>query len=578
MMDDNNFSIATETEVEATMRDGTILRADIFRPEAPGRFPVLLTRTPYDKRRPWPIEVSQALARCGYVTVIQDIRGRYASEGEFVPFYITEGRQDAADGYDSIEWCATLPYSDGQVGTWGISYPSALQWDLAPLRPPHLKAMFTGGLGPDSRSTWPGIFRTGRQLQWNLVSFAPDTRRRQGLPGPKTVEAAQTLWDLEGEKWYWFLPMAEFSDEALGGMKRWWPQWLGNHHEDWFGYSHLHHEVDVPVYHFTGWYDRLVGTVDHYTGMVQYGRTEATRRHQKLIVGPWTHTYPYQQQVGDVDFGRQADMDLAALIRRWFDYWLKGEQNGIMQEAPVRLFVMGENCWRDEESWPLARTQYTEFFLHSQGQANTPAGNGTLSQQSPQNEPNDQYTYDPRDPVPSTFLPNAHDAPLDQRILSHRQDILVYQTSPLEEALEVTGPIQLKLFASSTALDTDWMVKLIDVYPDGFAQNLCYGVLRAKYRDGWDQSALLGPNKIYEYTVEVQPTSNLFQIGHRLRVDITSSDFPNFDRNHNTGRDYWDDAALKPAQQTIWHDRDHPSRIILPVIPRRKNNEFKKGT
>ncbi len=567
-MNQNQFPITTDYNLEATMRDGTILRADVFRPATSGRFPALLHRTPYDKRRAWPVEVARVLASHGYVVVIQDIRGRYASEGEFVPFYIQEGRQDAIDGYDSVEWCALLPVCDGQVGTWGISYPAALQWDLAPLRPPHLKAMFAGGLVADSRSTWPGIFRIGRQLQWNLVTLVPDTRRRLGLPGPHTVQEAQKLWDLECQKWYWFLPMSEFSEDILGGMARWWGPWLSNHHQDWFGYSQQHSEIDVPVYHFTGWYDRLVDTIDHYTGLVQNGRTESARQNQKLIVGPWTHTYPYRQQVGDLDFGPQADLDLAGLMRRWFDYWLKGELNGLMEEPPVRIFVMGENRWREEWEWPLARTQYTEFFLHSGGQANTPIGDGLLSPQPPGDEPSDQYTYDPRDPVPSTFLPNAHDAPIDQRLLAHRSDILVYQTPPLEREIEVTGPIQFKLFASSTAPDTDWFVKLIDVHPDGLAQNLCYGVIRARYRNGWDKSELLEPGEIYEYSIRLRPTSNLFPIGHRIRVDISSSDFPNFDRNHNTGRDYWDDAELKPAQQTVWHNQAHPSHIILPIIPR----------
>ena len=260
-------------------------------------------------------------------------------------------------------------------------------------------------------------------------------------------------------------------------------------------------------------------------------------------------------------------MDYFSLIVPWFDYWLKGVQNGVMDTAPVRLFVMGANRWRDEEEWPLSRARATDFYLGSGGRANTPMGDGALSLEPQSDGTSDSYTYDPRDPVMSLFAYSGHDEPHDNRVLDRRRDVLVYQTGPLERPIEVTGVPVLKLYASSTAPDTDFIARLIDVHPDGYAQNLCYGIVRARYREGLDQSTLMNPGEVYRFVIELLPTSNLFKPGHRIRLDISSSDFPNFDRNHNTGQEDWAHPELRPAQQTIFHDASHPSRLTLPIVP-----------
>jgi hypothetical protein len=553
------------------MRDGIILRADVYRPQGPGPFPVIVVRTPYGKQRQLEAEMVEALAARGYLVVIQDIRGRYASDGAFDPFYSpTRGEACTTDGYDTVEWAARLPGSSGAVGTAGVSYMAWTQWKLAAARPPHLKAMFVGGMAPDSRTTWPGIFTRDRQLQWALCSLVPDTRQRLGLPGPKTVEEAQRLWnEVERGKWLWFTPMADFPAHVLGGLAEHWRYWLSHHHCDWVRFGEKCGEVDVPIFHVTGWYDRVWSTIDLYSGMVRNGRTEETRQRQKLLVGPWTHGFGFPHQVGVMDFGPEAEMVCADVMARWFDCCLKDIDNGILEEPPVRLFVMGENRWREEHEWPLARAVYTDYYFHSGGRANTPFGDGVLSPEPPATEQPDSYLYDPRDPVMSLHLPNGQAAPGNVRVHDDRQDILVYQTPPLGQDIEVTGPLEVKMHAASSAPDTDWTVRLVDVHPDGLAVNLSHGIVRARYRDSWDNPSLLEPGRSYEYRLRMVPTSNLFKAGHRIRLDISSSDFPNYDRNHNTGLDYWADATFAIARQTILHDAAHPSRIILPVVPRR---------
>jgi len=297
------------------------------------------------------------------------------------------------------------------------------------------------------------------------------------------------------------------------------------------------------------------------------GMTAHTRQNQKLMVGPWPHGYT-DRKTGDVDFGPDAAVDYVELMVRWFSYWLKGIDNGIMSEPPVKIFVMGENVWREEDDWPLARALYTDYYFHSGGFANTPRGDGTLGQMPPGDEPTDSYAYDPRDPVMTNYIQEVNTEPRDQRVLGYRHDVLVYATDPLLQDVEVTGYPVVKLWASSTARDTDFTAKLVDVHPNGFAQNLCYGIVRARYRQSMSKPTLIRPGKVYEYTIRLQPTSNLFKAGHRIRIDISSSDFPNFDRNHNTGGDDYAEATLLKARQTVYHDGKHPSRIILPIVPR----------
>jgi putative CocE/NonD family hydrolase len=302
--------------------------------------------------------------------------------------------------------------------------------------------------------------------------------------------------------------------------------------------------------------------------MRQNGKTEHARQNQKLLIGPWGHTTALTRQVGVMDFGPEAELNYYELLQRWFDYWLKDIDTGIMDEPPIRRFVMGENVWRDEEMWPPANTTATAYHLQSNGSANTPGGDGSLSLALPQAAASDSYVYDPRDPVMSLCTPDIQDTPCDQRPLDYRQDVLVYMTEPLTQAIEVTGQITVKLWAASTAPDTDFTAKLVDVHPDGFAVGLGYGIVRAQYRESYQNPTLITPGQIYEYTISLRSTGILFKQGHRIRLDISSSNFPFFDRNHNTGRPFYSDPELVSARQTIYHTAQYPSRVILPLIPR----------
>ena len=566
----DNLSVKVEENVPAEMRDGTVLRADIYRPTRAGGYPVLLCRTPYDKRREEYVETAYALAACGYIAVVQDIRGRCASEGEFVwSFQDNSETYDAEDGYDSVEWVASLSGSDGQVGTWGHSYPAWATWRLAPTNPPHLKAIFPSGISARLLDLNFGVFETGRRLQWTHM-MAADARRRAGdRTGPHTRQEAEHHWqEVHQGKWIWYLPLEGIPDYVFSTLAPMLKRYYQEQNKEFWAFDKIHSRVNVPACHITGWYDRLIGTIDNFTGMVENG-PESLRDQHRLFIGPWPHNETrWIRKQGPLDFGPEAEARLVDLLTRWYDYQFKGIDTGIGSEPPIKLFVMGENRWRFEHEWPLARTRYTELFLHSGGSANTAWGDGSLSTTEPRSAKPDEYDYAPRDPVMSLMSPGAQATACDQSPLNGRRDILVYQTEPLVQDMEVTGPIVLNLWAASSAPDTDFTAKLIDVHPNGLAVNLCYGIVRARYRHGYDNPSLIEPERPYEYTIRLMPTSILFRRGHRIRLDIASSDFPNFDRNHNTGSDFWCDAEMRVAHQTIYHGAQHPSRLILPVVPR----------
>ncbi|MCY3765939.1 MAG: CocE/NonD family hydrolase [Gemmatimonadetes bacterium] len=554
------FKVRVERNVEAKMRDGVVLRADVARPDAEGKFPALVQRTPYGKA------ANTHLAEAGYVVVSQDMRGRYASDGVFTPKFMP-GYRDAADGFDTVEWAARLPYANGKVGAYGISYPSWASWELASLRPPHLVAMFNGGYA--TRLTdWElgGVLRTGRVQQWLFRTLGPDLRRREGLPPPHTPAEAGESAGKDREKPLWFLPLKDMPDEYAGGCREIWRYWLDHHHEDIFDFQKRHGEVDVPVLHITGWHDRLVLTVDHFAGMRANGRTPAARKAQRLVVGPWSHGSQGPRRVGEVDFGKSAAVDFNAMIIRWFDYWLKGESNGMMRTAPVRYFVMGENRWRTASAWPVPGAKSASFHLVSGGCANTASGDGRLVRRRPRKTGSDRYDYDPRDPVMSLFYESCQDAPYDQRRLDGRRDVLVYTTGRLRSGVRLVGRPEVVLHAASSARDTDFIVKLMDVHPDGFVHQVSYGIVRARFRIGFDDPQPLTPGQICRYRIPMLPTAVLFRPGHRIRLDVTSSDFPNFDRNHNTGGDDYGEVAFETARQEIFHGPVHPSRVVLPLV------------
>lgn len=565
-----SYEVRVEKDVPATMRDGTVLRADVAWP-VPGAgrsgeqseetFPVLLTRTPY-KKRAW-----KELAEHGYIVVSQDVRGRYASDGAYEPAHQMCGASvDREDGYDTVLWCAGLAGADGSVGAFGTSYPAWEAWELAIARPAPLKAMYVSGISVTSTAV-EAIPRPGRRVQWFYGTGAPDVRRRLGLPGHQTRAEAEALWKYERYKWLWFLPWSELPEYVLGPLTPYFKEYLQHPERDRFQFAGNHGEIEVPVHHRTGWYDRFVSSIDHFTAMRVEGRTERAREGQRLVVGPWGHTGSPSRKVGEMDFGPEADVSDTALMVRWFDYWLKGRQNGALDEPYVRYFVMGRNEWRSAEAWPPAGTREQRFYLgRGPKGANTAAGDGRLSSAPGGGPGADAYDYDPRDPVPTVWPLGDQMLPLDQRPLDWRQDLLVYVSEPLESALEVAGDPVVVLHAASSARDTDFIARLCDVHPDGFVQPLSYGIVRARYRHGLDAPELLTPGAIERYRIHLHPVAFAVLPGHRLRLDVTSSDFPNYDRNHNTGGDDFSDATLVTAHQTVHHSTAHPSCVVLPVM------------
>ena len=578
------YRVVVDKDVPFQTRDGVTLRADVYRPDADGRFPVLLSRLPYDKSgRQRPGEIDYFVER-GYMVIYQDTRGRFASEGdEYYPLI-----WEAQDGYDAVEWAAVLPWSDGNVGTMGQSYLGATQYLLVPTRPPHLKTAFPVSASADFHQSWVyhsgGAFEFGWQIPYAIL-MARDSLARQGLTESllpalerdltaPAIPFAQPLT----EEAYRRLPLTAW-DDFLKPVARYLGEYL-RHPDDgpyWWAINleRQLHNVNIPMYHVTSWYDIFLrGGLAAFRGLREHAMGETARQRQKLLVGPWAHLFPYTSPTsggtGDIDFGDNAKIELHETQLRWFDHWLKGLDTGVTDEPPVKLFVMGENVWRDEDDWPLARTRYTPCYFHSQGQANSAAGDGSLSAEPPAEEPPDRFVYDPDDPVP-TRGGNTLIIPVgvqDQRDVEARQDVLVYTGEPLSEPLEVTGPVTVTLFAATSAPDTDFTAKLVDVRPDGYARNLADGVLRGRYRASRTRPTLLQPDTVTEFPIDLWATSHVFQPGHRIRVEISSSNFPRFDRNLNTGDDQATSSHFQTASQTVFHDSRYPSHILLPIIPR----------
>ena len=558
------LGVKIERNVPVPMRDGVVLRADVHRPDRGGPYPVLVKRTPYDKSS-YTSECKR-FAKVGYIVVSQDVRGRYASEGRWESLYRFQ-THDAQDGYDTVEWAAKLPRSTGNVGTFGASYNAFLQWRLAPLRPPSLKCMsaYMGGAARFTDAEGPGGIRPGIRPQF-WASMAADMRRRENIPGVHNIWEAQKLWEQDSEKWINWLPWLELPGDFFGYETDAVKHWLKNPHVDPWQLDQSIKEITVPNLDITGWYDHGLGDMLLFRTMVKEAKTETARNGSCIIIGPWTHTARLQRRYGDIDFGPDAELDRVAVQLRWFDYWLQGKQNGVDKDAPVKIFVMGDNQWRDERHWPLQRTKERTLFITSDGHANTSDGNGSLIAKKTKSAGTDNYVYDPSNPVPTPYGA-ARPRAADQGPLAKRQDILVYQTESLTERIEVTGNPVVELYAASSVPDTDWFVRLIDVAPDGLARDVSMGMVRARYRHGLDKPKLLKPGEVVNYTIRMRPTSNAFLPGHRIRVDITSSDFPWYDRNHNTAADQNADATLVTANQTIYHGGERATRIILPWVP-----------
>jgi putative CocE/NonD family hydrolase len=571
-------NIQVEKNVPARMRDGVVLRADVYRPSAPGDYPVLLQRTPYSKNDATSAKRFSTLAARGFIVVVQDTRGRYTSDGVAVP------HDEADDGFDTVQWAASLPGSNGKVGMFGGSYLATTQLQAATRQPPALTALFPASSYASRHEMvfQGGAFYLSDGLSWNLGQ-AVDVRRRVFTPdvgrdGPIGLDAAQRK--LLGSTWYWHLPLKSMNELDIRRFSPGYFQMLD--HPDFGPFwapgdiRSQHHRFTVPAFHLTGWYDTLLtGTLANFTGLRANAATETARRYQRLIIGPWTHARPSASstKIGDVDFGPEAGFDSEELTIRWFDHWLKGGDRAVVETAPVRLFVMGENRWRDEQEWPLARARQTAYYLRGGGRANTLEGDGVLHPDAPgAADRADRYVYDPANPVPTGASGGYSRTPADQRAVEQRSDVLVYTSAPLEQDLEVTGPLALTLWVSSSARDTDFTGKLVDVFPDGTARALADGILRARYRNGTTRQSLLAPGEPTEITIDLGATSNLFHAGHRIRLEVSSSNFPRFDRNPNTGGVFGEDREVRPAEQTILHDAAHPSRLILPIVPRVASN------
>ena len=561
--DTGKHEVTVERNVAAKMRDGVTLRADIYRPKAEGKFPVLLVRTPYDKHGI--IDFGLRAAERGYVVIAQDVRGRFTSEGEWYTF-----KNESQDGYDTVEWAAALPYSNGKVGMFGGSYVGATQYLAAIAKPPHLAGICPTVTASNYHDGW--AYQGGAFEQWFNESWssglALDTMRRRTAKGMNPLDGSKVLPLLS-------YPVLEAPSST--GVATYFTDWLEHPNYDgyWKPISIEDHyaDIQVPVFGVGAWYDIFLGgTLRNYVTLKTEAGTEAARKGQRLEVTVGGHAGG-GRKIGAVDFGEKLPNDDEEAMLRWYDWLLKGEANGIEKEKPVKIFVMGKNEWREEDDWPLARAKSTRYYLHSAGAANGLSGNGVLNTVRPAEEKADQYVYDPSDAVPTIGGPLCCQAlptgigPQDQRPAEERHDVLVYTTTPFARDTEVTGPVSLDLYVSSSAVDTDFTGKLVDVWPDGFAQNLTEGILRLRYRNSQEKPEPANPSETYHITVDLWATSNVFLAGHKLRLEVSSSNFPRFDRNLNTGEEQARATRMSKATNAVYHDRAHPSAVILPVLP-----------
>jgi putative CocE/NonD family hydrolase len=549
-------TIRIEFNVRVPMRDKVTLSADVYRPAKEGRFPVILTRTPYNKNGAGPLRAGRYFASHDYVYVAMDDRGRGDSDGVFRPF-----RDEGADGYDAIEWCSRQPWSSGKVGTIGASYVGYNQWLAAVQQPPHLTTMIVM------------VTMTDPFADMNISSPG-------GQPSPTTASwyhyiAGHVLQNMNAVDWgqlNWHLPLYTM-DETAGRPNQYWKDLVAHSKlDEWwepFRYQNKYARVRVPVFHISGWYDdALLATPMNFAGMRKQGATEEIRNSQKMLIGPWPHAINSTSHIGSVDFGPTAIIDLEGTQLQWFDYWLKGIANGVVSEPRARLFLMGKNEWTTASDWPPPGTEPTKYYLHSAGKANTVSGDGTLSTSAPAREPADHYVYDPANPAPFLTEPSFAQlgGPDDYRPVEQRSDVLVFTSEEIKTETSVCGPLRAEVYAASSATDTDFTAMLIDVWQNGFAQRLNDGLARARFREGMDKPSLIEPGKIYRYQINMWNTCQAFLPGHRIRVEIASSAFPKFDRNLNTGEELGRTTRMISAQQTLYHDAEHPSFVELAVF------------
>ena len=588
--------VRSEHNLMIPTRDGSKMATDVYRPARngvaiDGRFPVLLNRTPYDKGSL--ASQAETFAKHGYVVAVQDLRGRYASEGKFLKVQPA----DATDGYDTVEWLAQQPWSNGKIGMWGQSFAAHAQAGAAQLNPPHLSTLVInmGGMSNawDHGVRYRGTYETGRQLTWawsQLLADAPNEAVKALLTREKVEDwynmqpMRRGLNPLSVAPLYegWYLDFFEHAD-----YDAFWKDPMVNWEE------HYAQTANIPMIHIGGWYDIfLAGTFRNFVGL---GALKSAP--QRILVGPWTHSGNVRPYAGDVSFGTDATIAdfYGAYHLRWFDHYMKGEATGVENDAPVRPFVMGTGdgqkdadgrlfhggYWRNSPSWPLPGTRMVPYYFHADGSLSTKRPAERVSSTT--------YTFDPAHPVPTLgggssarLKDGAYDQREDPRFppsaapflpLRSRADVVVFLTEPLAEDMTVIGPIKVVLHASSNRTDTDFTAKLIDVYPSseawpgGFDMNLTDAIVRGRYRATRDHAVMLMPGRVYPFTIEPFPTANMFKKGHRIRVDISSSNFPRFDVNPNTGEPLGRNRREVTADNTIFHSALYPSHIILPLAP-----------
>lgn len=548
--------------VAARMRDGTVLRADVYRPTSGGPWPVLLQRTPYGRRGPLAAMLDPfAVVTRGYMLVQQDTRGRFDSDGVWLPF-----ANEVDDGHDTVRWAATLPGSNGVVGMFGGSYTGNTQWAAAVSAPPELRAIVPQITWSDPNNGLyfrGGAIELGLYASWSLTTGVPDILRHAAAdPARAIATLAGLVSDFDGlaSRAYWELPAGALPAVARSGVPDSGVERVlaGTFDADECTIAGKHGRVDAAAFNVAGWYDIfLQGSLDNYVAMADQGKPT------RLLVGPWQHMSGLglpSGQTGEVNFGlasSQQSLELRGTLGeqqlRWYDHWLKGIDNGVADEAPVKIFVMGTNVWREESEWPLSRAVDTPWHLRAGGElSRTPPTSDEIA---------DDFVYDPADPVITrggnlVMTSEFPAGPFDQRVTEARPDVLVYTSDPLSEDLEVTGRVQMRLYAATDAPSTDYVVRLCDVDTDDVSRNVCDGILRVHGT----------PGEPCEYEIDLWSTSIVVLAGHRIRVQVTSSNFPRWDRNLNTGEAPQTATAMKTARQTIFHDSARPSRIILPVV------------
>jgi putative CocE/NonD family hydrolase len=592
-----SISIRNDTDVPMKMRDGTVLKADIYRPADRKKNPAIFTRS-YFKTfgRMMHLDIMNA-TNAGYALISQVIRGRGTSEGEWKPE--NAAMVEAQDGYDSIEWIASQSWCDGNVGVMGYSHSGGMAAQIGMENPPHLKAIapWSSGVGGQRRGG-PGGFvppNTGGAISfitaliW-LPNEASDVVNRLERKGQDVSEMRRVLaWARNNpEEYFNFLPLKDIPFSRFESIGRLWtfrlrgiPQTVPQKVVE----EKTYEKVVVPSSHLTGWYDGVAtASFESFQNMQKRGGSQFARKSTHMISGPWFHG-ELVAHLGAMNFGAEASAGYASMAKSpsdqliaFFDKYLQGEDIKI---PPVRYFLMGTNQWQEADTWPLPQTQWQRFYLHSNGNANTAVGDGILSRNEPAaSEPPDTFVYDPHNPVPTVGgalvggLPafGLVSGPLEQSHIEKRSDVLCYTTPELKEDTEITGPLEVHLFAATSARDTDFTAKLVDVHPDGRSHNLVDGIRRARGLKSDTKPELINAGEVYEYVITMGPTSQLFRRGHHMRIDISSSNFPLYDRNMNTGNPIGEDTKGIVATQTVYHRSGYASYIDLPVIPGKSPN------